>query len=187
MKRFARFSGAALLAVALLGTQAAMAQETGVTGELERAASTTPQEKLDYAVDANEEMRSAIKSISKLVEVARRENNVETLQCLNTRLTAMRALLQVSEGAEVALNETLAAGEAERADHEFRKVAVARTKTRQLLAEAEQCTQEGGLTRGDGTVVTVEGELSGDDSDMDAVPFDPFDLGIDPPEASPFL
>lgn len=187
MNALTRFAGAALLTMSLLGVQGdAIAQETGVSGELERSASTTPQEKLTYALEANEEIRISIRGISKMVETARRENNVERLQCLNSRLTAIRALVQVSESAEVAMKEALAVGRTDRADHEFRKIAVARTKTRQLQAEADRCIEDSSARVGETSVVVEGGDL-GDESDLNAVPFDPFDLGFDPPEASPFL
>lgn len=176
-----------LLAGLALFTPVAVAQDpgaTGVTGELERLASTSPQEKLQYSADALEEMRNGVKTVTKLVETARREGNVEELQCLNGRLTAMRALLQVSEAADVTMQESLAANSAERADHEFRKVAVALAKSRQLLAEADRCTTLDETVNGD-TTVRVEGPLEGDDSGTS--PFDDLDIGFDPPEASPFM
>lgn len=185
MTALTRIAGAALVTMALLGTPGAHAQETGVVGEIERTASTTPQEKVEYATQTNEEIRTSIQSITELVETARRDNNAERLQCLNTRLSAIRALVQVSEAAEVAMREAIVAGRIERADHEFRKIAVARTKTRQLQAEADRCVDDSGPVVGE-TVVAVDGDDVGADEDMSAVPYDPFDLGFDPPEASPF-
>lgn len=176
---------AALLAV--LAAAPAMAQDPGVTGELERVASTTPQEKLDYAVAAKDEMRAAVKDISTLADTARRENEQERLQCINARLTTIRALLQVTEAAESAMQVALEAGESERADHEFRKIAVARTKTRELVREAQACvTGKEAIAEGE-TIVTVEGGEFPDESDLLDTPFDPFDLGNDAPEQSPYL
>ncbi len=145
-------------------------------------------------------MRNAVKAVSKMLEGARRESNVEHLQCLTNRLTAIRALVQVSETAEVAMKDALSAGESERADHEFRKIAVALTKTRQLLAEAERCMDDPDLRSGD-TKLKVEidgcptGKFTCDDgsckdSELDCGTefdeFSPVDLGFDaaPPPSS---
>jgi len=115
------------------------AGKTGVAGDLERSSSTTPQEKVKYAADSNSEMRDAVKTVLKMLEGARRESNVEELQCLSNRLTSIRALAQVSEATEITMKESLAKGQQERAAYEFRKIAVALTKTRRLLAEANRC------------------------------------------------
>ena len=64
----------------------------------------------------------------------------------------MRALSQVTEMAQIALAEASAAAN-ERADHEFRKTAVALSKSRQLRVEAEACV---GQSR------TVQGKRSND-------------------------
>ncbi len=169
-----------------LAATPALAQEGGVSGEISRSSSTTPQEKLQYAADSNAEMRDSIKAVSKLLEGARRETNVERLQCLTNRLTAIRALVQVSEAAEIAMKESLSAGQAERADHEFRKIAVALTKCRQLLAEAERCMDDSGLRSGD-TLLVVEGGITDDGDDTEGNEQDPFDdIGHDPPASSPF-
>lgn len=179
-----------VLALGALGfSPVASAQDTGVSGELVRSASASPEEKLAYALAANEEMRNASKSVSRLVEQARRDSNTNRLQCLTNRLTAIRSLLQVSESAEVAMKEALSntadPRASERADHEFRKIAVARQKTSQLYAEAEQCMDDSGLQPGE-TVVTVNGGVDSEGDDTEGVTTDVFDLGFDPPEASPF-
>ena len=166
----------------------AFAQE-GVASELERTASTTPQEKVQYASTANQEMRDAVKHVTKLLDGARRESDVEGLQCLTNRLTSIRALLQVSEGAELAMKDALGSGEAEKANHEFRKIAVALSKSRQLMAEAERCAaQDTTLASGDSSI-RVEGGIVGVDpsEDTGGLDIDVFEIGFDPPDASPFL
>jgi len=168
----------------------------GVSGELERSASTSPKEKLEYASDSNSEMRDAVKTVSRMLESAKRDSNVERLQCLNSRLTSIRALVQVSEAAEMAMRGALSKGQQERADHEFRKIAVALTKSRQLLAEAERCTADNGSVSGFGSIrLGIEDRecLAGqfkcdDDSCKDSeqecngdLEIQDFGMGIDPP------
>lgn len=180
-----RFPTLALLLTLVGGASLAVAQELETEGSIERLSSTTPEEKLQFAATANDEMRLTVKSVSKLLETARRESNAEKLQCVSTLLTSIRSLVQVSEQAEVAMVEALSAGELERADHEFRKVAVALNKTRSLQAEAERCGDEGGLRSGE-TVVDVVGGVTADGDDTVDVVVDMLDLGFDPPQASPF-
>ena len=171
--------------VAAMSAAPAIAQETGISGELERTASTSPEEKISYADAANEEIRGAVAGVARLIEEARREGDVDTLECLTTKLSAIRAMLGVSEMAEATMNSAIEAGEVARADHEFRKIVVARAKTRQLLAEAEQCVSDGTIEPG---VVDVDwtAEFSEDGDPTDETVFDDLDYGFDPPSASPF-
>lgn len=111
----------------------------GVSGELERTASSTPAEKITYASNAVTEMTEAVKTVSGLLETARKKGDADVMQCLNNRLTALKALLQVSEAAQGSMKSALESNNSELADHEFRKIAVAIEKTRQLLAEAQRC------------------------------------------------
>ena len=184
MRSWLRVICASLLLAGGLVASPAMAQETGITGDIERYASSSPQEKIDYAATSNEEIREIIKAVAKMVEDARRENAVEQLQCVNSKLIAIRSLQQVSEAAESAMNTALGEGNVERADHEFRKIAVALSKSRALRAEAERCGLDSGMESGD-TIIDVEG---GDDAEVDELREDVFegDIDFDPPEASPF-
>jgi len=161
--------------------------ETGVQGELERTAHTTPQEKVEYASTALSEIHDALREVTKLTETARKANEVGRLECLNTRLTSLRALQEVTETAQATMQSALQAGEIERADHELRKIAVARLKTRDLLAEAQQCVAPPEAMQSGQTKVVVEGGVPPTDDSLEQVPTDPFDLGMDPPNQSPFL
>lgn len=180
------FASKILMLTALLATAPALAQEpTGVSSEIERTASTSPQEKISYAEDSNQEIREGEKQISRLLEQARKDNDVEAIECLINRLTSVRALLQVSEGAEAAMRDAITAGEEEKANHEFRKVAVAVSKTRMLLAEAQRCAADQDLESGT-TVVEWFDQLSEGDP-FDEVEINDLDISVDPPQVSPFL
>jgi hypothetical protein len=138
-----RFSSiAAALVAGWLGVSGVAAQQpTGVTSELARAATTSPEEKIAYAQDANTEINGAIKTIEKLLDSAKRGNaSPDAIQCLNARLTQARTLAAVSQASEITMKEDLAVQELEGAMHEFRKIAIALSKTRGLLAEAYTCT-----------------------------------------------
>lgn len=161
--------------------------EVGIVGDLERTASTTPEEKLDYAASANTEIATAADTISRLLEAARRNNDPDQIQCVSNKLTAVRALRGVSESASDAMAQRLEAGDAGRADHEFRKIAVALAKSRQLLSEAQYCTDSGGLQDGQ-TSLIVEGGEVGSEADIKAPEYpNDYDVDFDPPDASPFF
>lgn len=175
----------ALLA-ALLAAPLAVAQDRGVMGDLERTATATPQEKLQYASDAAEEQRAVLAETSKLLDDARRKGETDQIECINDRLSQIRALAQVTELAESAMREALASGQTDRADHEMRKIAVALGKTRQLQAESRACVDTTGAAADGATSVVVEGTLSGDENETAPVTVDVLEQGFDPPQQSPF-
>lgn len=158
---------------------------TGVTSDIERTATTTPQEKIAYAEASNQEIRDAEKTIARLLDQARKDADAEAIECLVNRLTSVRALLQVSESAEIAMKDAIAAGTDEKADHEFRKIAVAVSKTRMLLAEAQRCASDQQVESGT-TLVDWESAIA-DEDDLGDLEIDDFDIGLDPPQVSPFL
>jgi DNA-binding phage protein len=179
-------AGAALLATLLLVPVALQAQDpTGVISDLERTATTTPAEKIAYAESSNQEIRDAEKQITRLLEQARKDSDAEAIECLQNRLTSVRALLQVSETAEVSMRDAIAAGAEEKANHEFRKIAVAVSKTRLLLAEAQRCASDQQVESGS-TLVDWESALA-EENDLDDLDIDDFDIGLDPPQRSPWL
>jgi hypothetical protein len=176
----------ALVAVAAVGSVApATAQDSGVAGDLERTAQASPQEKAQYSADAAVELQASVKDVEKLAEEARREGDTEQVDCVNARLSQLRALAQVTEVAGAAMKDAMDAGQQERADHELRKIAVALSKSRQLTLEAQACVDDSGLASGE-TNVRVEGGLDGEGDETDALDVDVLDGGYDPPQQSPF-
>ena len=176
---------AVVLAAALLTGNARAQEVSDTASELERAASTTPAEKVAYAESANQEIRDGEKQISRLLEQARRESDAEAIECLLSRLTSVRALLQVSEGAEVSMRNAIAASNNEMANHEFRKIAVAVGKTRMLVAEAQRCAShqelESGTTLLDWTTMLDEGDDGLVDQTATTI------TNLEPPPVSPFF
>lgn len=167
--------------LALLGfTPSAQAQDD----QVEAASSTSPKEKLDFAADAIVEMNDGIKTVEKLQEQVTREGDEELIQCVRIKMASIKALTDVSERANESMTDALADGNDERAEHEFRKIAIALSKVRQFVAEAEACVGQGGAVDGD-TEVTVDaqGIAEGDDTEGDDT--DGF-IEPDPPSASQF-
>ena len=83
------------------------------------------------------------------------------------------------------MRDAIAAGLDEKANHEFRKVAVAVSKTRMLLAEAQRCATDQQVEPGQ-TLVDWESALA-DETDLDNLDVTDFTIGNDPPQVSPFL
>jgi hypothetical protein len=176
-----------LIIAGLFLASPALAQDpSGISSELERTASTTPEEKLAYASVSNQEIAEAEKAVARSLEAARKGGDAQVVECLLSRLTAIRALQSVSERAEGAMKEALAAGSEEKANHEFRKIAVAVSKTRQLRAEANRCTQTDDGGAGASTIVDWESFLQDYGDVFDQYDLDDLDFGQDPPQISPF-
>ncbi|MDG1479651.1 MAG: hypothetical protein P8R54_08670 [Myxococcota bacterium] len=167
--------------LALLGfTPSAQAQDD----QVEAASSTSPKEKLDWAADAIVEMNDGVKTVEKLQEQVTRSGDEELIQCVRIKMASVRALADVSVGANAAMTDALADGNDERAEFEFRKIAIGLSKVRQFVAEAEACVGQGGTVDGDTEVsVNSQGIAEGDDteeSSTDGI------IGNDPPDASAF-
>jgi hypothetical protein len=178
-----RWALAAAVLLVLPGT--AFAQDAGISGQLERVANASSSEKVSYANAAVAEMNSAVKGVTKLVDAARRDADLDRVQCLNNRLVSLNSLLQVSETAQSEMEAQIAEGDEAGANSSVRQLAVALTKTRQLQAEAEGCGFDGTVQSGE-TAVTVEGGEFEEENDTDGVDLG-FEAGLDGPEASPFM
>lgn len=155
-----------LVALASLLSPALAADPPGATATA-AAAATTPAEKLANAANANQEIRDAVEAVEQLVQSAQdKSESPETLQCLNSRLTSMRALLAVTTTAETNLKEALAGSDTasvQRANFEYRKITIALTKARSLLGEAQRCSVDPDTTA-PLTIVEWESYLVGEDS-----------------------
>ena len=120
----------------------------GVGGTVEISRSGDPREMAQYVRSALEEMMTGLKAVSKLADAARREGDDEMVQCVQARLSNIRALLMVSERANGAMKEAVGSANVQRAEHEFRKVVVSLAKVRQFTAEADGCMGDAGTTPG---------------------------------------
>ena len=144
-----------------------------------------PREMVQYVRNALEEMMGGLKSVSKLQEVARRQNDEEMIRCVQNKLSNVRALMMVSERASGAMKEAQGISNTQRAEHEFRKVVVSLAKVRQFVSDAAGCVGEGASSDGTSEVqVTQSGLTEGDDSDALDDYF--IVIGIDPAPTSPF-
>lgn len=144
-----------LLVLALAVVTPAHADTPGIAGTLEQSSATSPKEKVDFAASAVEEIGTSIKTVEKLLAEAEKDKDTEAVECLQRKLTPMKALLEVSKTSSNAMQQFLAASDVVHGDLEYRKVAVALSKTRDFLAEAQACVGETGAQKVD-PIVSVE-------------------------------
>ena len=119
---------------------------------------------------------------SRALEEARSEKDVLKLNCVNEKLTQIKGLLRVAQQSDIALQEAVAKGDEESAQHEHAKIAIARQRAEQLRTDAEQCI--GQLAYVDErTVVTVEVPEDLPDVVTNPPTFTP--VAVNPPAISP--
>ena len=161
-----------------------------MASEIERTAGMTDAEKRVYASSAGLEIGEALKQVSRLLDGARKDSDADKVMCLTSRITSMRALGSVTDAASRVLGESIDRGDEDRAAHEFRKIAVALSKTRVLMAESIQCDQGQKVQPGETLVDLLSGLVSDEEleSILEQAALDGLDVGVyDPPEVSPFL
>lgn len=136
-----------LLAAALFLTPAlAQAQRTASPGDTDR---------LEAAAASIARMKAALKQVLGRAEQARNEKDVVKLNCVNEKLTQIKALIKVAEQADIALHESVAVKDNGGAA-EFSKIAIARTKVDGLRADSEQCVGQLAYMVDEKTTVEVE-------------------------------
>jgi hypothetical protein len=135
--------------MAILGAAPAWAADgVGVVGELEQSSTLPPKEKVAFATAAVDEIAAAEKTINKLLESARKDGDKDAVECLERKLTPVRSLLEVSRHSSNAMQSHLAANDLVHADQEYRKVAVALSKAREFVQEAQACVGKKGASKG---------------------------------------
>jgi hypothetical protein len=159
----ARMAGVLLLGFGLALTAGdARAYDDDANGQAYTPNSTNPKQKLDFAKQASTEIDDALVQVGKLKEIAEKDGDPDKIQCVRNKEASIRALVDVSKRANTALKSALQSNESELAEHEFRKVAVAVSKTRQFLAEAKACVGGGGSVAGNTDVEVTGGGLLDD-------------------------
>ena len=155
---------------------------------------TSDAEKLEASADHIARMKSALKQVLGRVEEARNEKDIVKLNCVNEKLTQIKALLRVAEQADVALHEAISNRDAG-TDGEFSKVAIARAKIDALRGESDQCIGQLAYIVDEKTTVEVQQPSNLPDAGADSELFSghgrrrgpPFPVPpvIRPPPASP--
>jgi ribosomal protein L9 len=112
-------------------------------------------DKLEAAAANIARMKAALKQVLGRAEQARNEKDVVKLNCVNEKLTQMKALIKVAEQADIALHESVASKDSTGAA-DFSKIAIARTKVDGLRADSEQCVGQLAYMVDEKTTVEVE-------------------------------
>ncbi len=147
------------------------------------------KDKARFTDEALEEMRGSVSSLQKNVEEARKEKDIMLLNCLNEKLSSINSLLKVTETAAVLLQEALSQNNSQQADHQFRKVVIARFKVKQVVQESNECVGDDG-TEGSGNddvaSVNVDSALEGEQTTTDEIvnPIDDYSPTDLPPASS---
>lgn len=163
----------------------APAAPRNATEAVDSAANVPDAEKVRRSAEALVRMRDVLKDVLGKLEEARNTKDVVKLNCVNEKLTQIKGLLRISEQADVAMQEAIAKGEKQAANHEYTKVMIARQKVDQLRAEAEECIGQLAFRTDENMVVEVEEPegLPSDPTNPDPLP----PLTTQPPPASPTL
>lgn len=150
----------ALLALSFLAIAPAVAGDLPeVSAALEDSSGFGPAEKLAFADAATAEIVLAVGEVQELLAKAEKQDDAEAVECVNRKLLPLKALQGVANTSAAALRAAVNGGDTPHADQEFRKVAVALTKARELLAEARTCLGDDSGKAGSAAVSVDEGDL----------------------------
>jgi hypothetical protein len=146
-----------------LGSGAALAQSPdapapteGLKVEAQESERLSDKEKLSRGEDAVSLMQKTLREVLQRVEEARKERDLVKLNCVNEKLTQVKALLRIAEQSYIALQEAVARAAEDGAQHEFAKIEIAKQRVTELRAESEQCIGQLAYVVDEKTVVTVE-------------------------------
>jgi hypothetical protein len=130
--------------------------EQGLRVEAQESERLSDKEKVSRADDAVAVMQKTLREVLQRVEEARKERDLVKLNCVNEKLTQVKALLRIAEQSYIALQESVARAAEDGAQHEFAKIEIARQRVTELRAESEQCIGQLAYVVDEKTVVTVE-------------------------------
>ncbi len=142
-------------------------------------------EKLQLSSQSLKRMREVLAEVFKKLREARDTNDVVKAACVNESLTQIKALVRISEQADVAMQDAIAKHDTLAADDEFTKLTIAPRKVEDLRAKAEECM---GQLAFQTVGMTVEVEEPKDIPKEDLTnPPPPTPVLVRPPPASPTL
>jgi len=180
-------------AVSLLAPMSAYGQTVGIvavpataTEGLEKINKIPPAEKLETAAKHVAESKQLLGAVTGVLKEAREKKDIIRINCVNEKLTRIKALMRSVEMSELYLREALAKKDQKTADHSYRKITIAFQKIKALKTEAEQCIGELAFAEGEKEKVDLK-------IDRDKVPDDdptvtefPETAIVRPPAASPY-
>jgi hypothetical protein len=134
----------------------AAAPNEGFKVETDKAQRYSDKDKLSLGEEAVAAEQRILQDVLQRVGDARKERDLVKLNCLNEKLTQIKALLRIGEQSYIALQEAVARAVETSAQHEFAKMQIAKQRVQQLRAESEQCIGQMAFFIDEKTVVSVE-------------------------------
>ena len=186
LRRACPLSGG-LLILALPARSGHAQQPTAAPTESRRdtSADVPDGEKIRTSAQWLKHMRDALGDVFAKLKEARDAGDVVKATCLSEYLTQMKALLRVSEQADIVMQEGITKHEQSVADHEFTKLTIAQAKVDEQHAKSEECM---GQLAFQTVGMTVEVEEPSDIPKQDLTnPPPPTPVLARPPPASPTL
>lgn len=154
------------------GQSRLVAENVGNAPPIRVGQAASDSEKLSFARDAVSEMQGYVKTLSVRIEDARRTKNIALLNQLNDAYGSINALLKVTQTSQVLLEDAVTQNNAVQAEHQFRKITIARAKAQQIFRASEGFSgDDEDLTESDDGDVKVL---------VDEAPLNPLEIGTDP-------
>lgn len=180
-------------AVSLCAPLAAYSRTAGIiavpattTEEVKKIEKIPPAVKQETAAKYVADSKQLLTAVTGVLKDAREKKDIIRINCVNEKLTKIKALMRSAEMSELYLREALTKKDHKTANHSYRKITIAFQKIRSLKAEAEQCIGELAFATGEKEVVDLK-------VDRDQVPDDdptitefPETAIVRPPAASPY-
>lgn len=136
------------------------APQPGAEEILSQPRELSNRERLTYGNETITEVRRGVERVQREADAAKRDRDILKLNCLNEKLSDLRALLKVAETAYAQMEVDIQKAQDEAADHEFQRIVIVRKRAADLILKAGECTGEGVLLSGDGqTSITVSSDI----------------------------
>lgn len=120
-----------------------------------QGAGVAPEDRMTFTAQALARLRDSVQVVAGKLEEARSTRDVVKLNCVNEKLTQLKALLRVSEQSEGLLRDATSSKDESAAEHEISKVTIAGQKADQLRTEADECIGQLAFRTDDSLTVEV--------------------------------
>src|SRR5262249_2998825 len=150
-----------------------------------RAADVSDAEKVTNSSQAIKRMHEVMREVFAKLKEARDQNDGVKAACVNENLTQLKALVRVSEQADVSMQEAISTQDTHPPENEYAKLTIAARRVEDLRTKAEECM---GQLAFQTVGLTVEVEEPKDLPQKDVTnPPDAPPVLVRPPPASPTL
>ena len=104
------------------------------------ATGLSARDKVQAVESAISEMHQSVATLEHLIEASKTDHAPEDeIQCLESTLVPIQALVQISIQSQNAMKQDIAGGDDSHGDLEYRKILVALAKVREFMAKAMLC------------------------------------------------